>query len=327
MDNVDKFLKNLGMPEEKDNSNQAKADVWDKIIQPASSYLILGDVDTGKSGLAYWLLERFSQKYSLLPAVVGFPQEKKRLLPEGFAIPSGPSECMGLEDAIVFIDEADLQLPIEDTKARKYVVNFLSLPQHRNQIFLLAFHFPRLALGRYLPFFSGFLLKRPPYLIEFAGKRQGDVLTKIMTKAEERFSELPSFEEVVRHTYVVAPRIRWQGMVENPLPSFWSTELRRAWSGVGLRDTIPQQQVKLPFKVELSEMPAKERLNIEIGYLFPDGITDGILDTLITYDRNYSGEELERMCSETGLNPRGHKKLLAARLIAHQRRLKDGKKD
>jgi hypothetical protein len=320
--NVDNFLRNLGMPDDKDNSSQTKADLWDKVIQPASSYLILGDVDTGKSGLAYWLLERFSKKYSLLPAVVGFPHEKKHLLPDGFAIPSGPSECIGLEDAIVFIDEADLQLPIEDTKARKYVVNFLSLPQHRNQIFLLAFHFPRLALGRYLPFFSGFLLKRPPYLIEFAGKRRGDELTRMMAKAEERFSELPSPDEVVKHTYIVAPRIRWQGMVTNPLPSFWSTELRRAWSGVGLREAIPPGQTKMPFKVELSEMPAKERLNLEIGHLFPEGVTDDILDTLIAYDRNYSGEELARMCSEAGLNPRGHKKLLAARLIAAQREKK-----
>ena len=98
MDNMDKFLKNLGMLEDKDNSNQAKTDVWDKIIQPASSYLILGDVDTGKSGLAYWLLERFSQKYSLLPAVVGFPKEKASLLPKDFATPTDPSECIGLED-------------------------------------------------------------------------------------------------------------------------------------------------------------------------------------------------------------------------------------
>jgi len=125
----------------------------------------------------------------------------------------------------------------------------LSLPQRRNQIFLLAFHFPRLVLGRYLPFFSGFLLKRPPYLLEFAGERQGDQLTQMMRRAEERSRKLPSAEEVVGHTYVVAPRIRWQGMVENPLPSFWSVGLHRAWAGVGLREVIPQQQAKPPFRV------------------------------------------------------------------------------
>ena len=158
-----------------------------EVIQPNSSYLIVGDVGTGKSALAYYLLETFSQKYNLLPMVVGFPREKQTLLPPNFIVLDDPGECARTENTITLIDEADLQLPIEDTKARQYVVNLLSLPRHRKQIFLLAFHFPRLVMGRYLPFFSAFLLKRP--------------------------------------------RIRWQGMLENPLCSFWGQELSEVWAG------------------------------------------------------------------------------------------------
>ena len=201
-----------------------------EVIQPNSSYLIVGDVGTGKSALAYYLLETYSQKYNLLPTVVGLPRDKQRLLPSNFMVLDDPSDCTKHENTITFIDEADLQLPIEDTKARQYVVNFLSLPRHRKQIFLLAFHFPRLVMGRYLPFFSAFLLKRPPYLIEFASKSKNDVLYKMMEKAEEKFAKLPS-EDVVRYTYVVAPRMRWQGMLENPLCSFWGQELSEVWAG------------------------------------------------------------------------------------------------
>jgi len=226
-DDVSQFLKKMGMRDDQ----QATSNQWDRVIQPNSSYLIVGDVGTGKSALAYWLLETFSQKYNLLPAVVGLPREKQELLPSDFIVKDSPAECTELENSIVFIDEADLQLPIEDTKAREYVVNFLSLPRHRKQIFLLAFHFPRLVLGRYLPFFSAFLLKRPPYLIEFAGKRQNDTLTQMMRRADERFSELPGEEDVVKHTYVVAPRIRWQGMLQNPLCSFWEQGLSEVWAG------------------------------------------------------------------------------------------------
>jgi len=226
-DDISEFLKKMGMRDDQ----QPESNQWDKIIQPASSYLIVGDVGTGKSALAYWLLETFSQKYDLQPAVVGFPREKKMFLPENFFVLDSPSELTKIEGAIAFIDEADLQLPIEDTKARKYVVNFLSLPRHRKQIFLLAFHFPRLVMGRYLPFFSAFLLKRPPYLIEFAGKRQNDALTEMMRRAEERFNELPSQEDIVKNTYVVAPRIRWQGMLENPLCSFWTQDISEIWAG------------------------------------------------------------------------------------------------
>lgn len=237
-DDVTEFLKKMGMRDDQ----QPEASQWDKIIQPNSSYLIVGDVGTGKSALAYWLLENFGEKYNLTPAVVGLPRDKQELLPSNFLLLDDPSECARHERTITFIDEADLQLPIEDTKARKYVINFLSLPRHRKQIFLLAFHFPRLVLGRYLPFFAAFLLKRPPYLIEFAGKRQNDALTEMMRRAEERFDELPDELAVLKHTYVVAPRIRWQGLVDNPLSSFWGQELSEVWSGTAVEQEKPKRQ-------------------------------------------------------------------------------------
>jgi hypothetical protein len=238
-DDITEFLKKMGMRDDQ----QPQANQWDSVIQPNSSYLIVGDVGTGKSALAYYLLETYSQKYNLLPTVVGLPRDKQVLLPSNFAILDDPSECTKHENTIAFIDEADLQLPIEDTKARQYVVNFLSLPRHRKQIFLLAFHFPRLVLGRYLPFFAAFLLKRPPYLIEFAGKRQNDALTQMMERAEERFAELPSEADVVKHTYVVAPRIRWQGMLQNPLCSFWAQELSEVWSGTQVEPPKPKLEL------------------------------------------------------------------------------------
>jgi hypothetical protein len=238
-DEVNEFLKKMGMREDrKPQQNQ-----WEQIVIPSSSYLVVGDVGTGKSALCFWLLETFSQKYNLQPVVVGFPRDKKALLPDNFVVLDEPDALTKVERAIALIDEADIQLPIEDTKARKHVINFLSLPRHRHQIFLLSFHFPRLVLGRYLPFFSAFILKRPPYLIEFASKGKNDALVQMMLRAEERFAELvpPNWHptevqvqplEVIRHTYVVAPRIRWQGMIANSLASFWSQELSEAWSGM-----------------------------------------------------------------------------------------------
>lgn len=239
------------------SDGQQPQDPWDRIIVPASSYLILGDVGTGKSALCYWLLERYSQKYGLKPVTVGLPANKVSLLPEGFLPLGEPDDLTKVENVIALIDEADIQLPIEDTKARKYVTNFLSLPRHRHQIFLLAFHFPRLVMGRYLPFFSAFLLKRPPYLIEFASKRKEDALSDMMRKAEERYVELvpPNWEpteqqlqplSVVQNTYVVAPRLRWQGMLPNPVPSFWTQELSQVWAGTEVTKCKQEKQVRLP---------------------------------------------------------------------------------
>lgn len=256
-DDVSEFLKRIGMSDQPGQSDQQSQ--WDKVIQPNSSYLIVGDVGTGKSALAYYLLETFSQKYNLLPAVVGLPRNKQELLPPNFVVLEDPSECTQRENIIAFIDEADIQLPIEDTKAREYVTNFLSLPRHRHQIFLLAFHFPRLVMGRYLPFFSAFLIKRPPYLLEFASKRKGDALQQMMERAEERFAELPNQQDIVKHTYVVAPRIRWQGMLPNPLASFWNQGLSEVWASAAvdnIKKKPKQQQLERWAVEETEEVPA-----------------------------------------------------------------------
>ena len=237
-DEITEFLKKMGMKGDQPQENQ-----WDKIIVPASSYLIVGDVGTGKTALAFWLLETFSRRYSLTPCVVGLPGDKRALLPESFLVLDTPGELTRTERVIALIDEADIQLPIEDTRARKYVINFLSLPRHRDQIFLLSFHFPRLVLGRYLPFFSAFLLKRPPYLIEFASKRQNDALSEMMKRAEERFAELPGQEDIVKNTYVVAPRLRWQGLLQNPLPKCWSVDLSKGWAGTEIGDNRVAKQI------------------------------------------------------------------------------------
>ncbi len=80
-----------------------------------------------------------------------------------------------------------------------------------------------------------------------------------------------------------------------------------------------RQPARPPRGVELrAELTTEERLSAEAGYLFPCGISNDILGRCIEYDREYSLQELRKMCIDAGLSPSGHKKLLAAKLIAHQ---------
>jgi hypothetical protein len=288
---------------------------WDKVIVPNSSYLIVGDVGTGKSGLAYWLLERYSEKYHLQPATVGLPATKRSLLPENVAVLDSPEALTARENVIAFIDEADIQLSIEDTKVREKVINFLTLPRQRKQILLLCFHFPRLVMGRYLPFFSAFLIKRPPYLIEFASKSKGDALYQMMMKAEERFAELvpPDWqpdelhsqpEAVLSSTYVVAPRLRWQGILTNPTCSYWTQELSEVWAGARIQ---PKEQGQLALSTEPT---TEERLRQEFG-----DITEDVIGRAIQMDQMYSLPQLREMCQKRGLSTSGDKKFLATRII------------
>ena len=59
-----------------------------------------------------------------------------------------------------------------------------------------------------------------------------------------------------------------------------------------------------------------DRLSREVGYLFDGDITDGLLEEIIAYDRNHTLAEIKGECQEAGLSTSGHKKKMAARLIA-----------
>lgn len=213
-------------------------DKWDEVISPKSPYLIIGDIGEGKTALALWLLERFSQKYELSPAVVNFPIEKRHLLPDWFLIPR-LEECFEMKNLILLIDEAGFQFPPEERKANALLTNLLGLCRHRNQIIFLCYHFPRQTFIRHLPYFRAILHKRPNWLaLEYGGKRANDVLTQMLKEAEEHFSQIT---DTYKFTYIHSIKLRWKGLLENPLPSFWSQELSEAFSGV---------KVEIPHKDE-----------------------------------------------------------------------------
>jgi len=281
----------------KENTPPPPPSKWDEVVVPKASYLLTGDVGMGKSALAYFILERYSEKYSLTPAVVGLPQNKRTLLPDNFKFLDGIVEIASTENSIVFIDEADIQLPLDSNKDKEAVINFLSLPRQRKQIFILAYHFPRLVKGTYLPFFSGFLFKRPPYLLEFATKQASNEMKGMMTKAGERFDEMPSEDEVLKNTYVVAPKIRWQGLLQNDLPSFWSEELSEIWSGVSIEAGV--------------EQVAPEAQQLELS---PEGLRKKMKAQGLEDPYWHNKDELQQKCREKGLPTTGNKDDLVLRL-------------
>jgi len=91
-----------------------------------------------------------------------------------------------------------------------------------------------------------------------------------------------------------------------------------------LRAEFVETQPQKPARRQLisatprEEETTEERLNREAGELFLGGVSADILALCIEYDGKYSMRELRTMCVEAGLSPSGHKKLLAAKLIAHR---------
>ncbi len=78
----------------------------------------------------------------------------------------------------------------------------------------------------------------------------------------------------------------------------------------------PVSRMSNPLRVLVEEPTTEERLQAEVGGLFPGGITEPILAECIEMDGKYSLAKLKEMCREAGFSTSGHKKELAAKLIA-----------
>jgi len=78
----------------------------------------------------------------------------------------------------------------------------------------------------------------------------------------------------------------------------------------------PVRRMGNPLRIMVEEPTTEERLEAEVGGLFTGGITEPILAEVIEFDRNHTLAELKNMCVEAGLSASGHKKELAAKLIA-----------
>jgi len=83
----------------------------------------------------------------------------------------------------------------------------------------------------------------------------------------------------------------------------------------------PVRQRERTLRIMVEEPTTAERLEAEVGELFPGGIITGeILAKCIEMDGKYSLAELRDMCRKAGLSPSGEKKELAAKLIAKGRK-------
>ena len=97
-----------------------------------------------------------------------------------------------------------------------------------------------------------------------------------------------------------------------------ATELENMMSEV-IEDENAQRPVRrreASLRILVEGPTTEERLEAEVGELFPAGITGKILSKIIEFDRDHTLEEIRNMCREAGLSTSGDKKELAAKLIA-----------
>lgn len=281
---------------------------WQDLIAPGTVNLVLGKKGRGKSALAYYLLELLSPLHQLLPVVVNFPQERQSLLPDIYII-KGLEDALFTENAIVLIDEGTTQLPAGN-RLEELIKACSSLSRQRNQILLFVFHASRDVGSRILRGMDTVMVKEPSRRQIEQGSK--DKWFRLLLEAARR--EIRVIEGERRGwTYVDADDPEFRGLMENPLPTFWTDGLSTVWRGVAVaasQDTVrfvppPRVERELTFTEVIDRNVAKQ------GSVYSGDIYQAVTDI----DIKYTGRQLRRMCRDLGLSPSGEKAILCLRLL------------
>ncbi len=215
---------------------------WLKILSRYPAILILGARGTGKSCLAFYLVELM--RYRGPCYVYRFPEEGKDLLPPWLGI------LKELDDApvrsIILIDEAYLWFFSRDSQSRenKEVTRITNLTRQKKLTFIFVAHESRHLEKNILSTIDTLIIKRPaPLQVEL----DRSFLKTYLLRAEKAFSG-KDVSSAKKLAHVAFSPSGFQGLLGNGKASFWSEKLSHVFS-LGHSGTS-EKQAQEPSKEE-----------------------------------------------------------------------------
>jgi len=244
---------------------------WEEVLPHPSVALITGRRGAGKSALGYYLLERFHGR-EMDTCVMGLPKEKWGLLPDYIHPMEFNRELP--EDSAIFVDEAAMGFYSRDSmrKVNKLMNTLLSVSRQRNQTILFCSHTLRkLDVGIVMDA-DAILLKEPSKLHANFERREIRDLT------EEAWRKFDGVDDSVgrKRRVVVFSHDYWGEVLENPLPSFWSEELSRAFATIPLEEEEVEHREVLENILEIEE---SGDYNLDWGWTMEEvrGLNGGLI--------------------------------------------------
>jgi len=215
------------------NTQLSEEHLWLRIILLPSVLIIPGKRGSGKSGLGYRLLEIF--RYILNPYVLGIPTQAQKLLPDWIGIARNINEIPPF--SMVLLDEAYLRYHSRDSLStqNKEMSKLVNLSRQRN--LTIIFITPETSqLDKNIISQANVIIFKEPAMLQLKFDRKE--LNEIAEQAKMAFNDLSGDKR--KWSYVYSEDTDFMGLVENSLPTFWSTELSHAFA---ISDPIMDERV------------------------------------------------------------------------------------
>jgi len=205
------------------------------IVEPGTVTVITGKRGSGKSSLAYSILE---ESCSFVPScVIGLSKEGARYLPERIGV--YPSLTEAPFGSVVLIDETASQFPAQENvpRTRRVLLESTTQARQRGQTLIFVTQDTSYSDKNILRAADNLIIREPaPLQSEF--DRKG--IREYLKKAEAGFSSLQGDKR--SFAYVAFSKKGFTGWITTRKPSFWSEKLSRAYAHPSSFDLLRESQ-------------------------------------------------------------------------------------
>ena len=235
-----------------------------RLIQPEGLILITGDIGSGKSCLAYSIMEDMHIKYKKPCYVFNFPRPE--ILPSWIKNTTDPELP---EDSIVILDEAYIFFHSRASmkEQSRFIDQFAGLVRQKGILAIFVTQMTRKLDRGIVGSAQGFLIKK---LSRMNVRLDRSDLKPILEDAYKAFQNLPKDIDPRKCTYALIGDFEGMIINSNWTPTFWTEEMSKAWKGVSFRENSEKGDMdkrllgKYEFKNYIAEIYEINGRQIEI---------------------------------------------------------------